>query len=441
MHDIWWPTRFGSIDNGAEQIFIIGGRCVGGTTTINTKVALRAHDADFAKWTAAAGLQGADGGAFTASDLAPHYAAVEDKLGVRLRDDWGQVVHNLVPGFEAMGLELEASTAYTDYNCMKCGSCIQGCSTNAGKNTMNVFIHPPWQEGRLDLRAECPATRILIEDRDGVSTAVAVEYTDPDGQTQVVEGDAIVVAGGALNTPQLLLRSGMGSLPSGRLIGRNLGWHPVRLVAGLFDEIQDAHMIFPIMAHSINNQTDEQGGFMLEAATVQDPIGLAAGMTDEDGPVWGQRLVDRMEKYRYWSGVLAMVTDDNHGTVSIDDDGREQFTGYFSEVERKRLDDGLEMSRKVLLAAGAKDVVWSGISSTHVQGSVRMGSDPARSAVDNNAESHDVRRLFVGDGSIIPTTISVNPSLTIMAFAHRLAEHLDADPGGYLGSRRAVAAV
>ncbi len=52
MHDIWWPTRFGSIDNGAEQIFIIGGRCVGGTTTINTKVALRAHDADFAKWSA-----------------------------------------------------------------------------------------------------------------------------------------------------------------------------------------------------------------------------------------------------------------------------------------------------------------------------------------------------------------------------------------------------
>ncbi len=70
-----------------------------------------------------------------------------------------------------------------------------------------------------------------------------------------------------------------------------------------------------------------------------------------------------------------------------------------------------------------------------------MGSDPARSAVDNNAESHDVKRLFVGDGSIIPTTISVNPSLTIMAFAHRLAEHLDADPGGYLSSQRAAAAV
>jgi choline dehydrogenase-like flavoprotein len=440
MHDLWWPTRFAAIDGGAEMVFIIGGRCVGGTTTINTKVALRAHDADFAKWSAAAGLRGADGGPFTIADLAAHYDRVEQRLGVRERRDWSPAVRNLVPGFEALGLELEASHAYTDYNCMQCGSCIQGCPTNSGKNTMNVYIHPPWKEGRLDLRAECPANRILIEDRDGVPTAVGVEYTDPEGQVRTIAADVVVVAGGALNTPQLMLRSGMGSLPSGHQIGRNVGWHPVRLVCGLFDEIQDAHMIFPIMAHSTNNQTDEQGGYMLEAATVQDPIGFASGMTDEDGPVWGQRLVDRMKRYRYWGGVLAMVTDDNHGQVAIDADGNEQITGFFSEVERKRLDDALEMSKKVLAAAGATELVWSGISCTHVQGSVRMGADPARSAVDGNAESHDVKRLFVGDGSVIPTTISVNPSLTIMAMADRLADHIDADASGYLSGNRAAAA-
>ncbi len=69
-----------------------------------------------------------------------------------------------------------------------------------------------------------------------------------------------------------------------------------------------------------------------------------------------------------------------------------------------------------------------------------MGSDPERSVVDANGESHDVKRLFVGDGSVVPRTLSVNPSLTFMALASRLAQHLDSDPNGYLGAPRAAAA-
>ena len=63
-----------------------------------------------------------------------------------------------------------------------------------------------------------------------------------------------------------------------------------------------------------------------------------------------------------------------------------------------------------------------------------MGSDPERSVVDANGESWDVKRLFVGDGSLVPRTLSVNPSLTIMALADRLAEHIDADAAGYLAT-------
>ncbi len=61
-----------------------------------------------------------------------------------------------------------------------------------------------------------------------------------------------------------------------------------------------------------------------------------------------------------------------------------------------------------------------------------MGSDPERSVVDSDGQSWDVKRLYVGDGSLVPRTLSVNPSLTIMALATRLAEHLDLDPYGYL---------
>ena len=69
-----------------------------------------------------------------------------------------------------------------------------------------------------------------------------------------------------------------------------------------------------------------------------------------------------------------------------------------------------------------------GLVSTHVQGSCRMGADAARAVVHQNGESHEVKRLFVGDASLIPRTLSVNPSLTIMALATRLAEHFGRRP-------------
>ena len=90
------------------------------------------------------------------------------------------------------------------------------------------------------------------------------------------------------------------------------------------------------------------------------------------------------------------------------------------------MEASLRFSREILEAAGARQVCWTGIASTHVQGTCRIGDDPSRSVVDRNGESHDVRRLFVGDASAIPRTLSVNPSLTIMALATRLADHLAA---------------
>ena len=127
-----------------------------------------------------------------------------------------------------------------------------------------------------------------------------------------------------------------------------------------------------------------------------------------------------------------MANDENNATVAVDESGGERFELAFQPSELGRIDASFDFSRRVLEAAGATQVCWSGLASTHVQGSCRMGDDPGHSAVDRNGESHDVKRLFVGDASLIPRTLSVNPSLTIMALATRLADHLDADPDGYL---------
>ncbi len=96
-HDLFWPLRFGHLPDG-DVVTFLGGRCVGGTTTINTKVALRAHDRDVAKWHAASGLTNAAGEPFAAADLEPYYDRVERCLGVRERTDWPKSVRTVEPG-------------------------------------------------------------------------------------------------------------------------------------------------------------------------------------------------------------------------------------------------------------------------------------------------------------------------------------------------------
>jgi choline dehydrogenase-like flavoprotein len=198
----------------------------------------------------------------------------------------------------------------------------------------------------------------------------------------------------------------------------------VRLVYGLFDEPQDAHMVYPITAHCKKHQHDEDGGFVVEGTTIQDPISFATTLRGEDGPLWGEKLVEAVRRFRHWVGLLALVNDENNGTVVVDENGGERFDLDFQPSELARIDASFDFSRRVLEAAGATRVCWTGLASTHVQGTCRMGDDPARSAVDRNGESHEVKRLFVGDASLIPRTLSVNPSLTIMALATRLADHL-----------------
>jgi choline dehydrogenase-like flavoprotein len=439
-HEMWWPIAFAEPPRADEPpLPMFRGRCVGGTTTINTKVALRPGAEDYEKWHAAAGLLNDRAEPFGEADLLPYLERVERRLGVRERSDWQQCVTTVEAAFREREAELESVTSYTDANCMRCGSCLQGCPTNAGKSTLNTYIQPAVVHSGLDLRAGCNVNRITFEDRGDGPQANGVEYIDAEGQPERVGAGVVIVAGGALATPGLLLRSGMrelaGGSPSSQLIGQNLGFHPARLVEGLFDERQDAHMVYPITAHCMKFQKDADGGFLIEAATVQDPIGFATALCDEHGvPLWGNELVEALRGYRYMTGLLTLVNDENTGSVWVDESGRDRYAFDFNERERQRIDESLQFAKDVLRAAGARRVFQTAVLSTHVQGSCRMGSDPQRSVLDAHGECHDVRRLFAADGSVVPRTLSVNPSVTIMALASRQADYIDSDERGYLAA-------
>jgi choline dehydrogenase-like flavoprotein len=412
---LWWPhrTTVPRTDDD-EPVALLAGRCVGGTTVINTKVAMRAADFDVERFATETGST------LTTHELLPWYGYVEARLGVRVRSDWTPSVHRVDTGFAAVGAFLEPVHSYTDYNCTRCGACTTGCPTGAGRDTLNTFLAPALARDGLRLWTHRTVTEVLL---DG-TRVTGVRYQNPDGTTGTVRAPVVVLAAGSLGTPQILLRSNdylALDTPSTNLVGMTLGLHPARLVYGLFEEPVDCHLVYPITAHCLTHQRD----FVVEGTTIQEPVSFAAGMVDERGrPLWGTDLAAVTHAYRHWAGLLVMANDENTGTVELNPAGQAVITKGFSALERRRLDDSLAFTTEVLKAAGAQGVVWSGLSTSHVQGTVRMGADPARSVVDDRGRAHGVDGLYVGDGSVVPASLSVNPSLTIMALAAMIADNL-----------------
>ncbi|MFG1925841.1 FAD-dependent oxidoreductase [Cryptosporangium sp. NPDC048952] len=394
-HHLWWPTRFAETGEDCPgPVALLAGRCVGGSTVINTKVAMRAPAHDFDRWPFPADLD---------------YDRVERALGVRERNDWTPSVHRLATGFAALDTKLEPVRSYTDANCTRCGACLTGCPSNAGKSALNTFLAPALANNQVRVRTHCTVDQVLIEN----NRVTGVRYNG----NREVRAKTVVVAAGALNTPLILRRS---NTPNAN-IGRYLGLHPARLVYGRFDEPQDCHRAYPITAHCLSNLSS----FLVEGTTIQDPVAFAESLIDPSNrPLWGRRLHDTGQNYRHWAGLLAMANDENTGVVELGADDDAVVTKRFSETERVRLADALAFSVAALRAAGAREVVWSGLSTTHVQGTARMGVDPARSVVDPTGRSHDVAGLYVGDASLVPVSLSVNPSLTVMALAARVADAL-----------------
>ena len=287
-----------------------------------------------------------------------------------------------------------------------------GCPTDAGKSTLVSYVEPALQTGRLELRTNARATRVLIE--DGVATGV--EYSDPDGTPHTLHARTVVVAAGAIDTPALLLRSGV----TNEHVGRHLGLHTTRIVVGVFDEPQDNHAVYHGTATCDDFASDADAPFSLQGPHVPDPVGFATGLTDAGGaPLIGAPLVAALRRYRHLGGLIAMAGDQNDGSV----DAHGAVSKPIGPADRKALDRARDTAAQVLTKAGASEVMWTGPSSAHMQGSVRMG-DPEHAAVDPTGRSHDVAGLYVADAGLIPATLTANPSLTVIALGSLVASAL-----------------
>jgi len=366
----------------------------------------------------------------------------------------GKLGRTLARGFNELGWHWwpsDTSILSEDYEgrakCVNAGTCDLGCSTGA-KASVDITYWPLLQRRGVDLRPNCRVREIVVNEQ-GMATGVL--YYDEDGNLQEQKAEMVVVACNGVGTPRLMLNSKSAQFPDGianrsGLVGKNLMFHPLSGVVGLFDEPMEGFkgpMACSILSqefYETDPNRDFVRGYGLHSGRSNTPMTYALGGYGVDNLLpWGQEHRHRFDDIYPYTAGLTVVTEDlpqETNTVTLDpvltdSDGipAPKITYTVDENTRRMFAHGEARASEVLLAAGARSIVSSGgeiwrRAGWHLMGTARMGNDPERSVVNSWGRSHDVRNLFIVDGSIFVTAAAVNPTCTIQALALYIGENI-----------------
>ena len=446
-------------------VTMLAGSGVGGGTLVNWMTCIAVPGEVRAEWARDHGIDGIDGAAFD-EDV----AVVERELGVAEAVVIPPKDGVILRGAGALGWEA-APIRRNATDCDDCGSCPFGCARGAKQSTMRVHLTSAMAAGaRIADRAR--VARVLVEEGRAVGIEAAVMLVDPatgepiDGpggdplrprtRRLIVRAAQVVVAAGALRSPAVLLASGLDH-PG---IGRHLRIHPVPVVAGLFDDPIDMWRGTMQAARSLQFGRSEgrRNGYVIESAPGHPGlIGLALPWEGTDAHA------NMLGRIRHIAPLIAITRDGGEGRVRLTGSGTARIDYRLDERGVATLRHALVSMGRIARAAGARQIVavgtpprWHGrdgfapgqedrsfvvfedalrsfdfapnrgsVFSAHQMGSVRMGAAVAEPCdPDGRVRTRDGRvipGLYVGDGSLFPTAIGVNPMVTIMGLARRVA--------------------
>ncbi|MBY4039698.1 GMC family oxidoreductase N-terminal domain-containing protein [Rhodococcus fascians] len=421
------------------SVGLLAGSTVGGGTTVNSMACLPTPEYVLDEWVEA-GMEGA-----SSDEFGPHIESVMQRINAVPAN----TVHNSVNrilnrGLDAAGLQRNTLARNAKDNDDRfCGECNAGCLVGCKQSTMKTFLQDASDSG-AQLLPQCDVQEIVHA--DGRAVGVRAVVNTPDGDRDVlVEAPIVVVAAGALASPVLLQRSGLG----GPSVGRNLHVHPSYFVSGVYDEVVKgwAGQILTSVSHDFEHVESEHG-FVVEAA----PMGLGfwTGLTP-----WHSGEQHKQEQLRleHVSGVWGFVRDhgsgrvegDAHGmpvvTWGLDDpvdlavvrrthqelarilraSGAEEIFTFLPSDPRWRQGDDFDAFLDTLGSLDAADILTL---SAHQSGSCPTGLDPTTSVVNGRGRLHDCSGVYVADASALPTAPGVNPMVSIEAYARRTAEFI-----------------
>lgn len=413
-----------------RSISLLAGSAVGGGTVVNWSTSLRLPASIREEW-AQAGIDGLDA----------HYDAVEARLDV----DTNESPRNgpnaaLERGLRELGLGARTIPRNVR-GCGDCGHCGYGCRLGAKQSTLRTYLADACRDG-AQVVTGCEARRIEIS--NGAVTGVVARVA---GGELRVRTRMVALAGGALLSPAVLLRSGLG----GSHAGRHLALHPVAVVAG---EYRDAVPPWQGVPQSVVSEGFDEltpgYGFRIECPPALPGI-LAASL-----PWWGSaQHRDEMSRASRTAPFILIVRDREGGRVTVDRDGEAQVHYRVAPDSAALLTRAMVEGVRIHGAAGAVRVgtlhtpplIFNGhseirnaegdimargvrpnrltIFSAHQMATCRIGRDRASSVANPDGQIWDVRGLYVTDASAFPTSSGVNPMLSVMALARRTAQRMN----------------
>jgi choline dehydrogenase-like flavoprotein len=432
---------------GSEDgsIAVLAGATLGGGTVVNYMNCIRTPEHIRREW-AERGIEGID-----QLEYEQHIDAVWDRLSVNVEATSQNRPHRkLIQAMEACGFPWKPITRNADRECddpRVCGYCYTGCQKGCKQSTLKTYLQDASDAGaRFVVSAR--ADRILTS--DGRATGVEATVTNADGSVTklTVEAPTVVVSAGSVESPALLLRSGIG----GPAAGKHLRLHPAAIVQGLYEEEIEGWIGQAQSAVSYQfADIEAEWGFLIESAPTA-PALIAANWPFEDG---AQHKREFGTGLKHAAPFITVARDHGEGEVAIDAHGRAVVRWSLSdEIDRRIFVEGNKELAKLHKAAGAKEILtlhadrvaWRegedfdafldqienasyepndvAIFSAHQLCSCRMGSDPATSVANGSGELHDTKGVWIGDASAFPTAPGVNPMISIMSLAHRTAGNI-----------------
>lgn len=400
-------------DSQAKMGFLRG-KLVGGSSIMYQCLMDRFDDIAFRDWKDESGVSW-----FTPQDFEPHYQQLEQdlalhtftenerngnaKLFVKACDQLGYKWGNLRRGQHDCGREKGND----------CITCLNGCHRDSKQSSMAAFVQKAEKAG-LDIITEVEILKVE-DNKDGV-TLHGLKGLKGDKTQVTLKGKKAILAGGAFGSTKMMLLSGFQKqLPA---LGSKFASHPQFMWFGFQKEPVDSHKLF-FQSVASKDPNFRANGFKLENVFA-GPVSTAMLFT-----VRGAQHHDYMKRYRYMQCVEVAVRDENVGTIRVDKKGKLMVDKPLTAQDHERKDKGLDAIRKILYAAGAYEVFESSMYfGLHLMGGCVMGTDAKKSVVDPEFKVHGMHNLYICDSSVYPNAPGINPSLTIMALAHRLASQL-----------------
>lgn len=415
-----------AVGNHAIPVFM--GRMVGGSTAINTATCFRTPDWVLDDWCERLGTD-----ELSPARMAPHFQRVEAELGVApaAAAHLGGSARVVARGCQELGWR-SFPLRRNAPDCDGQGVCGFGCPTDAKRSTNLSYVPRALACGAM-LVTGMRAERILVD--RGRAVGVTARATR-GGARLTVHARAVVLAGGAVPSPRLLLDQGL-CRGSGRL-GHGLSLHPATSAGALFEERIAQWSGIPQALGC--DEFHREGILMLGASMPIDVGAVALQMA-------GRRFAELMDDYDRVASFGVMVEDDSRGRVRLGPGRRALLTYRLGERAVERLHRGVAHLAEIYFAAGARRVMpqmprvpviesradlrrFRGerfsardflLTSFHPLGTVPMGRDPRTSVVGLDHQAHELPGLYVVDGSTVPGPPAVNPQITIMAMADRAA--------------------